>query len=65
MHILKEQIQIRTRGYISMDPTNQESKIFWKNSRKFQKAKLEFTIHWELFTQHLYCLGIIRNLEMI
>ena len=50
MHILKEQKQIGTRGYTSMDSTNQESKIFQKNSRNFQKAKLEFTIHWELLT---------------
>ena len=47
-----------------------------KNSRKFQKAKLEFTAHWQLFTWHLHyiynylhiiyiVLGIISNLEMI
>ena len=26
----------------------------WKNSRKFQKAKLEFAMYQQLFTQHLH-----------
>ena len=47
-----------------------------KNFGKFQKAKLEFALLPQLFTQNLYCiynslhsiyiiLGIISNLKMI
>ena len=28
----------------------------WKTSRKFQKAKLEFASHLQLFTQYLHCI---------
>ena len=65
-----------------VDSTNGRSKILRKkkylekNCRKFQKAKLEFAMHWQLFTSHLHriynylhsiyiLLGIISNLEMI
>ena len=50
--------------------------MFFKNSRKFPKAKFEFTVLWQLLTYHLHCiykylhsicivLGIIKNLEII
>ena len=35
-----------------------------KNSRKFQKTKLEYAIHRQLFTWHLHCTSITSNLEM-
>ena len=58
-----------------IQPTT-DQKYSEKNSRKFQKAKLEFAVHWQLFTQHLHCiysylhiicfvLGITSNPEMI
>ena len=61
------------------DSINCGLKIFEKISRKFQKGKLEFAAHWQLFinTYHLHCiysylhtifivliLSIISNLEM-
>ena len=69
-------------GSSCVDSTNGRSKILGKktylekNCRKFQKAKLEFAMHWQLFTSHLHCiynylhsiyilLGILSNLEMI
>ena len=47
-----------------------------KNSRKFQKAQLDFATHQQLFTQHLHCIynyfhniyivsGTVSNLERI
>ncbi|XP_070659029.1 protein CBFA2T1 isoform X5 [Bos indicus] len=38
-----------------------------KNPRKFQKAKLEFAMCWQLLTKCLHCIAlrIISNLEMI
>ena len=36
-----------------------------KNSRKFQKANLEFATCWQLSTQHLLVLGILSNPEVI
>ena len=30
---------------------------FLKNSRKFQRSKLEFATHQQLFIQHLHCIG--------
>ena len=39
----------------SAESTNHRSKIFEKNSEKFQKAKCEFAVHWPQYTQYLYC----------
>ena len=41
-------------GSAFMDSTNHGWKIFRVYSRKFQKAKLEFVTHQQLFTQHLH-----------
>ena len=34
-------------------------------SRKFQKAKFEFAVYWQLFTHFAIVFSIISNLEMI
>lgn len=63
-------------GSSSMDLNHCASKILKKKSRNFQKAKLKFEVHWQLFTLHLHCiynylcricivLGIVSNIEMI
>ena len=68
-------LQIYICGFNQLQTEN-TSKKKKKNSRKFQKAKLEFATHWQLFTYHLHCIsnylhsiyivrGIISNLEMI
>lgn len=33
----------------SADSTNHRSKVGKKNSRMFQKAELQFAMHWQLF----------------
>ena len=45
-------------GSASMDSTSLRLKIFKtiKISRKFQKAKLELAMCWQLFTLHLHCI---------
>ena len=44
-------------GSTSMDSMSCGLKIVRKNnSRKFQKAKIEYAAHWQLFTQHLLCI---------
>ena len=75
------------RGESTVDPPYQQVLHLWvqstpdqntckKNYREFQKTKLEFAMHQQLFTQHLHCihnhlhsicilLGIKSNLEMI
>lgn len=43
-----------------LDPRTQpttERKYLKKSSRMFQKEKLEFAAHWELFTLYLHCIG--------
>ena len=37
-------------GSACVDSTNHPSKIFQEISRKFQKAKLEFALHWKSLT---------------
>ena len=34
-----------------------------RNSRKFPKAKLEFAMHWQQFTQHLHCIRYYKLLR--
>ena len=59
-----------------IQPTEDEKYSEENFARKFQKAKLELSACWQLFTQHLHgiynylhriyiALGIIINLEMI
>ena len=61
--------------HLQIQPTI-DQKYSKKKSRKFQKAKLEFAAHWQLFTWHSHCiynylhsiyivLSIISNLEII
>ena len=64
-------------GATFVDSLKDRSKIYiFFNSRKFQKAKHIFVMHWRLFTLHLHfiynylhsiyiVLGSISNLEMI
>ena len=62
----------RSTGSASMDSTTQIKNIFF-NLGKFQKAKLEFAIHKQLFMYHLHCIYSrshsiyirLSNLEMI
>ena len=40
-----------SKSFASADSANYRAKTFGrKNSRKFQKAKLKFAAHWQLFT---------------
>ena len=43
-----------SKGSIPTDSTTYGWKIIEKNSRNFQKAKLEFAGCWQLFTLYLY-----------
>ena len=58
--------------HLQIQPTT-DQQYLGKNSRKFQKAKLEFATCWQLFPSHLYCiynylhsiyivLGIVSNI---
>ena len=58
--------------HLQIQPTT-DQQYFGENSRKFQKAKLEFATCWQLFPLHLYCiynylhsiyivLGIVSNI---
>lgn len=59
-------VSLPVHGLCIHGSTNHGSKILEnKNSRKVQKAKLGFVIHWQLFTYIHIVLGIISNPEMI
>ena len=63
---LKTQLAFSIFGFLIHcfnQPLNQK-KIFF-NSRKFQKAKLEFTVHCNYLHSIYIALGIISNLEII
>ena len=40
-------------------------KIWDKSSRKFQKVKLEFSSHWQLFILHSLVVQLVKNLPAI
>ena len=65
------------RGFIlEIQPSTDQKYFGRKKSRNFQRAKVEFAMHWQLLTYNLHCiynylhsiyivLGIMSNLEMI
>lgn len=44
-----------------VDLTRYGSKIYFFNSRKSPKAKLEFAVHWQLFTWYLHCIKYYKQ----
>jgi len=47
-------------SYLSISQTNSDEKYLLKSSRKFHKAKLEFSVLWQLFIYYLHCISCYK-----
>ena len=59
--------QLETTQVHHQRPSTAQNKFFgfFKNSRKFQRSKLEFATHQQLFIQHLHCIGHYQYSAML